>query len=115
MNLQEFVKDVLIQIDKAVDEARDVTSRDIHFLYGGDKETVKFDIAVSVDDRTGVNGKAGIRVLKFAEAGGDISKETSNSTVSRITFGVKINSETKAEREALKVQRANDPRRHSIN
>jgi len=43
------------------------------------------------------NGKAGIRVLQFAEAGGDLSKENKNSTVSRIQFGVHIDSMTKEE------------------
>ena len=31
MNLQEFVKDVLVSLDKAVDEARTEMKRDVHF------------------------------------------------------------------------------------
>jgi len=42
--------------------------------------------------------------LQFAEAGGDISKENKNSTVSRIQFGVHIDSMTKEEEARLVAQ-----------
>ena len=58
---------------------------------------MEFDIAVSVEDTDAKSGKAGIKVLQFAEAGGDISKETKNSTVSRIKFGINVDTATKAE------------------
>lgn len=97
MDLQEFVKNVLISIDKAVDEARRETQRDISFSDTKDLRTVEFDIAVSVEETDAKSGKAGIRVLQFAEGGGDISKENKNSTVSRIQFGVHIDAMTKTE------------------
>jgi len=40
---------------------------------------------------------AGIRVLRFIEGGTDIGNENKNSTVSRIKFGVQIESMTKDE------------------
>ena len=98
MNLQEFIKDVLTQINLAVDEARELTSRDITFSEKDNARTIEFDIAVSVEEDDKQSGKAGIRVLQFAEAGGDISKQIKNSTVSRITFGLRIESFTKAEK-----------------
>lgn len=101
MNLQEFVKNVLVDIDHAVSEARTETKRDISFSNTKDQRTVEFDIAVSVQDTDLKTGKAGIRVLQFAEAGGDISKENKNSTVSRICFGVNIDSQTKEEAERM--------------
>jgi len=97
MNLQEFVKNVLVSIDKAVGEARNETQRDIKFSDTKDQRTVEFDIAVSVEETDAKSGKAGIRVLQFAEGGGDISKENKNSTVSRIKFGVHIDPMTKEE------------------
>lgn len=97
MNLQEFVKNVLVSIDKAVEEARGETRRDISFSDTKEQRTVEFDIAVAVEETDAKSGKAGIRVLQFAEGGGDISKESKNSTVSRIKFGVHINAITKEE------------------
>jgi hypothetical protein len=97
MNLQDFVKNVLVEINAAVDEARQITSRDIRFSEKDNARTVEFDVAVSAETADTKSGKAGIKVLQFAEAGGDISQENRNSTVSRITFGLRIESRTKQE------------------
>ena len=115
MNLQEFVKNVLVNIDRAVEEARKETRRDISFSNTPDRRTVEFDIAVSAEETDTKNGKAGIRVLQFAEAGGDISKENKNSTVSRIQFGVHIDAMTREENEQhlATIQRHNDNIVHS--
>ena len=116
MNLEEFVKSVLVSIDKAVEEARKETRRDIHFSNTGDRRTVEFDIAVSAEETDSKNGKAGIRVLQFAEAGGDISEENKNSTVSRIQFGVYINEKTKEEeaQQRVKTNERYDPLKRSF-
>jgi len=100
MNIQEFVKNVLVDIDKAVEEARKESRRDISFSNTKDQRTVEFDIAVAVEENNSVSGKAGIRVLQLIEGGGDISKENKNSTVSRIKFGVHIDTMTKEEEAA---------------
>ncbi|MDO8524692.1 MAG: hypothetical protein Q7R99_03615 [bacterium] len=97
MNLQEFVKSVLVDIDQAVESARSETKRDIRLSDTKDQRTVEFDVAVAVHETNSKSGKAGIRVLQFAEGGGDISKESKNSTVSRIKFGVHMDSWTKEE------------------
>lgn len=102
MNLQEFVKDVLVSVDKAVDEARAEMQRDINFSDSKDQRTVEFDIAVAVEETDTKSGKAGIRVLQFVEGGGDMSKENKNSTVSRIKFGIHIDAMTKEEDAAHK-------------
>ncbi len=110
MNLQEFVKNVLVEINAAVDEARTQTSRDIRFSDNDKVRTVEFDIAVSAEETDSKSGKAGIKVLQFAEAGGNISSENKNSTVSRITFGLRIEPSTKEESvrmsEELRVRNA---------
>lgn len=110
MNLQEFVKNVLVEINAAVDEARQITSRDISFSEKDNARTVEFDVAVSAESSDKKSGKAGIKVLQFAEGGGDISKENKNSTVSRITFGLRIDPMTKNEvaKSIAEVERHNN-------
>ena len=106
MNLRDFVKSVLVDINAAVDEAGATTSREITFSEKDNARTVEFDIAVSAEESDQKSGKAGIKVLQFAEAGGNLSQESKNSTVSRIVFGLRISPITKKEqvatREAMK-------------
>ncbi len=101
MELKDFVKKILIDLDGAVTEARGEMQRDLHFSDGKDKRTVEFNIAISVEETNAKSGKAGIKVLQYAEGGGSISKENKNATVSRVTFGVRIDSMTKDEMRAL--------------
>lgn len=113
MNLQEFVKDVLVSLDKAVDEARAEMKRDVHFSDTAEQRTVEFDIAVSAEETDTKNGKAGIKVLQFAEAGGSLSKENKNSTVSRIKFGIRVSQMTKDEsiQQSIEIQERNERNR----
>lgn len=113
MNLQEFVKDVLVSLDKAVDEARGEMKRDVHFSDTKEQRTVEFDIAVSVEESDSKSGKAGIKVLQFAEGGGSLSKENKNSTISRIKFGIRVTPMTKEEgaRQTAEFQALNESQR----
>lgn len=115
MNLQEFVKNVLTEINAAVDAARQETSRDIKFADKENTRTIEFDIAVSAEETDSKKGKAGIKVLQFAEAGGDITKENKNSTVSRVVFGLNITPLTKEERAQQSADFANRKRVRSEN
>lgn len=112
MNLQEFVKDVIIQLDAAIDEVNQTTARKVSFSEKEGVRTVEFDIAVSVESNSQKSGKAGIKVLEFAEAGGDISAESKNSSVSRITFGLRVDSMTRVEERELhdRARQANQSR-----
>lgn len=101
MELKEFVKKVLVDLDGAVSEARGEMQRDVHFSDGKDQRTVEFDIAVSAEEVDAAEGKTGVKVLQFVEAGGSMSKENKNSTVSRVKFGLRIASMTKEEERAL--------------
>lgn len=98
MNLKEFVKEILIELNDAVDEARVSTSRDIRFSEKDDSRTVEFDIAVSAENTGTKHGKAEVKVLQFAGVGGNISNESKNSTVSHVRFGLQIEPITKKER-----------------
>ena len=108
MDLKEFTKNILIDLDKAVSEAREETNRDITFSSKDNNRTVEFDIAISVESITEKSGKAGIKVLQFVESGGQISKENKNSTVSRVKFGVDFRHFTKEEerKNNIKMQNA---------
>jgi hypothetical protein len=99
MELKDFVKKVIIDLDQAIFEANTETHREIRFK--GVRETrtaLEFDVAVTVESVDSAVGKAGIKVLGFAEAVADGSVQNKNSTVSRVSFGVDISEHTKAEK-----------------
>ncbi|MBK5215645.1 MAG: hypothetical protein JJE53_02470 [Candidatus Pacebacteria bacterium] len=101
MELKEFVKKVLIDLDQAITEVNKETSRDIRFRdVSGKRNEIEFDIAVTVENKGTKGGKAGIKVFDMIQAGIEDSKEQKNSTVSRISFGLQIGAYT---REELKV------------
>ena len=104
MELKDFVKKVLVDLDGAVSEARGEMQRDVRFSDGKDQRTVEFDIAVSAEETGVADGKTGVRVLQFVEAGGSMSKENKNSTVSRVKFGIRIDSMTREEGRELELK-----------
>lgn len=106
MEIKDFVKTVLIQVNEAVDETRTQTARDILFTSTPEKRTIEFDIAVTAEDIKSAGGKAGVRVLSIVEGGGDIKSESKNSSVSRVQFGLMINSMTKSEQGAIRAGRS---------
>lgn len=85
------------ELIRGVDAARAETNRNVYLSSPSGSRTVEFDVAVTVENKDAAAGKAGVRVLNFAEAGGDIRSETTNSTVSRIKFGLNIDALTKEE------------------
>lgn len=104
MELKEFVKSVLKEVVDAVEETRKESSRDMHLSPGKDQKSVEFDIAVTVEDSTSGSGRAGIKVFQLIEGGGEISKEAKNSSVSRISFSVYVDTWTKQEHSNFKAQ-----------
>ena len=90
MEIKEFVKNIIIDLDQAISEATNKTSREVYFTDKGDNRTVEFDIAVSVEDTGDKQAGAKIKVLELIELGGSGSKKNKNSTVSRIKFGINI-------------------------
>lgn len=61
MNLKDFVKQALIEIDAGVTEAGKESHRDMFFAYGNsNKRTVEFDIAVTVEQNKAASGKSGL-------------------------------------------------------
>lgn len=98
MELKEFIAKVIADTVEAVDDSSGIASREITLASRADRRTIEFDVAVSAEETTTTNGKAGVKVLAFMEAGGDMGRESKNSTVSRITFGVDVSTITKQER-----------------
>ena len=98
MELKDFIKNVLLDLDAAVEEARNETKRDIRFIQNKETDqTVEFDVAVSVENKSSAQGEAGIKVLEIVKTGGEISKQQTSSSVSRVKFGVEIYPYTKEE------------------
>lgn len=110
MDISDFVRTVLVSVNSGVDAARQEMSRDVHFANNENNRTVEFDIAVSAEQKSDASGKAGVRVLQFAEGGGSITKQKTNSTVSRIKFGVNVTHMTKEEaaRDQAAIEAYND-------
>ena len=99
MELKEFIEKVLLDVTEAVEAASQKAKRTIGIGGRVDARSIEFDIAVTVEDTSAKSGKAEVRVLQFAEAGGDMSIANKNSTVSRINFGVNVDAWTKEERK----------------
>lgn len=103
MDLREFVKETLVQIAMGVQDA--ITEHQsiegavgsINPVWGSDAsaisaehaQKVEFDVAVTVTDKAGGTGKAGLKVFSL-ELGIDGSKLVEQSTVSRVKFTVPI-------------------------
>ncbi len=105
MELKEFVKKVIMDLDAAVSEANKEAKREIRFRGVKEQRTaLEFDVAVTVESNSSGKGGGEITVLGIGQLGGSTSAEQKNSTVSRVTFGVDISSTTKAEDEIKKQQ-----------
>ena len=102
MELKDFVKRAIVDLDQAIEEANKETHRAIRFRgVQGQRTALEFDIAVTVENSSDVSGGAGIKVLGLAEVGGQGASLERSSTVSRISFGVHIDESTKAENVAI--------------
>jgi hypothetical protein len=101
MELKEFVKKVIIDLDEAVSEANDQASREVRFKGVKEHRTaLEFDVAVTVESTGSSSGGGAIKVWGIAEAGAKGSTELKNSMVSRVSFGVDVSEKTKAEKAA---------------
>jgi hypothetical protein len=87
MELKDFIKKVLSDLVASVEEVRMESNRDMHLTSTTENRTVA----------TSASGKAGIKVFQIIEGGGNMQTENKNSSVSRIKFGVYIDTLTKEE------------------
>lgn len=100
MDLKEFVKNVIIDLDSAVSEANTETNREIRFKGVKEHRTaLEFDVAVTVESSKSGKGGGEIRVWGIGEIGAGGHIEQKNLTVSRVSFGVDISEYTKTEKQ----------------
>lgn len=102
MNLQEFVKNSLIQIMDAVAEARaenggispaEKRGADSNNKVGANYKTlhkVDFDVAVTTSSDSAIEGKAKGGIISVVSGGIDASISDSKQEVSRIKFSVPV-------------------------
>jgi hypothetical protein len=100
MDLKEFITKTISGIVNGLSDASKEIGKDVYMI--GAESTahrhIEFDVAVSVEEMSGMNGGGKIKVLSFFEAGGEKSLETKNSTISRIKFGVLVQDNTSKNR-----------------
>ena len=125
MQLNEFVRDVLVQIaqgvrdaDTKVAEAGGVASsatqlgpasaaRETHFATlenGAPVFLVDFDVAVSVSEATEGGANAALRIATIFSAGAGTKGEETTATVSRVRFKVPLALPVNAQSEARVVE-----------
>jgi hypothetical protein len=105
MNLDEYVKETLLAIVGGVLQAQEdercgpyvgrspaktdglAITKDVH---GNVVTLVAFDLATTVEAKSGKSGGIGIKVVPMLALGGEAKSETSSSAISRIAFSVSI-------------------------
>lgn len=98
MKLDEFITNVLNDINSGLRNAENITGRG-YFVEVSDKRGVQFDIAVTVSDlkSTSAEGsaKAGFIQVLGAGVGAKLENKEENSKVSRIQFTIYVPPKTK--------------------
>jgi hypothetical protein len=104
MNLRDFVRETLVEIQYGIQAASNECAADPNFrgvinpvwgegvnaINGRHIRLVEFDVAVSVTETATADGKSGIKVFSVAEGPEGIDQKSVNSTVSHIKFAVPI-------------------------
>ncbi len=108
MELKDFVKKVIMDLDQAVSEANIETKREVRFKGVKEQRTaLEFDVAVTVESADTGRGGGEIKVWGIGQIGATSSSELKNSTVSRVSFGVDISEYTKEENSLMNNRMAN--------
>lgn len=100
MKLDEFIKNVLTDIDNGLKSATESTDRG-YYVEINNQSGVRFDIAVTTVSAKGTQaeGKAKVGFIEVlgAGVGAKLEEQSENSEVSRIQFTVAVPSETQTE------------------
>lgn len=100
MKLDEFIANVLHDIDSGLSQARSKTGRK-YYVDVADNKGVSFDIAVTTVSSTGTQAegaaKAGFVEVLGAKVGAKLEGREENSQASRIQFTVYVPHQTEAE------------------
>lgn len=87
MNIEEFVKETLMQVSNAANSVLDSEKGQ----YVDRNVTIHFDIAVAATDTTDVGGGASLQVASILKVGGNTDKVQSVKEYSRISFDLDFN------------------------
>ena len=92
MTLQEFVKETLLNVVNGVADAKHSNPNVASPENSLPRESflIEFDVAVTVTEKSGLEGKGGISVLKVFNAGGTHSTASEQSSASRVKFSVPV-------------------------
>lgn len=116
MKLDEFISNVLHDIDKGLQNAKTSTGRKYH-IQASNNNGVSFDIAVTTTTSSGSeakgNAKAGIIQVLGADVGAKLDSKKENSEASRIQFTVYVPTmtENESQEEIRRVQAMNERQR----
>lgn len=117
MKLDEFITNVLMDIDNGLKIAKEKANRS-YYISSTDKGGVSFDIAVTTinTSESTAEGKAKVGFIEVlgAGVGGKLGKTSEHSEASRIQFFVHVPSQTKAESEEQARQIAEMNRNNEI-
>lgn len=118
MKLDEFITNVLMDIDSGLANAKGKANRN-YYVSSIDKGGVSFDVAVTTintSEKT-AEGKAKVGFIEVlgAGVGGKLENTSERSEASRIQFSVYVPSQTKAESEEQSRKIAEMNKRNSIN
>jgi hypothetical protein len=93
MNLKDFIKSVLVDIDAGIQEAAQQTKRRIWLQdnEGHKRKGIEFDVAVTANSEA--SGKAGaeISVVSLASIGTKADAKIMHEEVSRVKFTIETN------------------------
>lgn len=103
MKLNQFITDVLQDIDSGLKAAKDKTGRSYQ-VETSNTRGVHFDIAVTAQNSSSSSAegeaRAGFIEVLGAEVGAKLENKNENSEVSRIQFSVYVPSQTDQEKQA---------------
>ena len=95
MELHEFVKQTLVEIGRAMQEAhQELVKNEGKGIDDYNYTSVKFDIAVSEDQQSSKTGGGKLNVVSVFNLGGEVADSVKNSVVNRIQFEVKLHAKT---------------------
>jgi len=105
MKLDEFIRNVLLDIEKGLKEAEKTTGKEYFIDPSGKTKGVNFDIAVTVIDSKTESKEGSVKTgfvqVIGAGVGGKIENKEESSKVSRIQFTVYVPKTTKLELEQI--------------
>ena len=119
MKLDEFVSQVLQNIENGLTEAKNKTDK-TYFIQTSNDGGVNFDVAVTTlkGDRYDIQGKMKVGIIEVLGAGveANLGENTEKTEVSRIRFTVYVPSQTENEDKAYyaMVREQNEQRGHDL-